>query len=621
MMQAAPAASELVQVVVSGKSLLLVPVIVIAVIVSVALPEFFSVTVLIGLVTPVATAPKFRLVGVRVTAGLLLELNVAVTALAADMVTLQVPVPEQAPLQPAKVEPAAAVSLRVTTVPLLKFALQVPGQEIPAGLLLTVPVPVPANVTESAKVVTEVLKVAVTALAAVMVTLQVPVPEQAPLQPAKVDPAAAVAVRVTGVPLAKLALQVLGQVMPAGLLLTDPEPVPASVTVNANVTTLNVAVTALAAVMVTLQVPVPEQAPLQPAKVDPAAAVAVRVTGVPLAKLALQVLGQVMPAGLLLTDPEPVPASVTVSANVTALNVAVTALAAVMVTLQVPVPEQAPLQPAKVDPAAAVAVRVTGVPLAKLALQVLGQVMPAGLLLTDPEPVPASVTVSANVTALNVAVTALAAVMVTLQVPVPEQAPLQPAKVDPAAAVAVRVTGVPLAKLALQVLGQVMPAGLLLTDPEPVPASVTVNANVTTLNVAVTALAAVMVTLQVPVPEQAPLQPAKVDPAAAVAVRVTGVPLAKLALQVLGQVMPAGLLLTDPEPVPASVTVNANVTTLNVAVTALAAVMVTLQVPVPEQAPLQPAKVDPAAAVAVRVTGVPLAKLALQVLGQVMPAG
>jgi hypothetical protein len=344
----------------------------------------------------VATAPKFRLVGVRVTAGLLLELNVAVTALAADMVTLQVPVPEQAPLQPAKVEPAAAVSVRVTTVPLLKFALQVPGQEIPAGLLLTVPVPVPANVTESAKVVTEVLKVAVTALAAVMVTLQVPVPEQAPLQPAKVDPAAAVAVRVTGVPLAKLALQVLGQVMPAGLLLTDPEPVPASVTVSANVTVLNVAVTALAAVMVTLQVPVPEQAPLQPAKVDPAAAVAVRVTGVPLAKLALQVLGQVMPAGLLLTDPEPVPASVTVSANVTALNVAVTALAAVMVTLQVPVPEQAPLQPAKVDPAAAVAVKVTGVPLAKLALQVLGQVIPLGLLLTDPEPVPASVTVKVN---------------------------------------------------------------------------------------------------------------------------------------------------------------------------------------------------------------------------------
>jgi phage tail protein X len=291
----------------------LVPVIVIAVIVSVALPEFLRVTDFTALVTPVATSPKFRLVGVRVTAGLLLELNVAVTALAAVMVTLHVPVPEQAPLQPAKVDPADAVAVRVTTVPLVKLALQVLGQVMPAGLLLTFPLPVPASVTVRAKV--DALNVAVTAFAAVMVTLQVPVPEQAPLQPAKVDPAAAVAVKVTIVPLVKLALQVLGQVMPAGLLLTLPLPVPASVTVSANVTALNVAVTALAAVMVTLQVPVPEQAPLQPAKVDPADAVAVRVTTVPLAKLALQVLGQVMPAGLLLTEPAPVPASVTDSPN------------------------------------------------------------------------------------------------------------------------------------------------------------------------------------------------------------------------------------------------------------------------------------------------------------------
>ncbi len=244
-MQTAPAASELPQVVVSGKSPLLVPVTAIEVIVSVAFPEFLRFTVLMALVTPVATAPKFRLVGVRVTAGLLLELNVAVTALAADMVTLHVPVPVQAPLHPAKVDPAAAVSVSVTTVPLLKFALQVLGQLIPAGLLLTVPVPVPANVTESAKVVTDVLKVAVTALAALMVTLQVPVPLQAPLQPAKVDPADAVAVKVTSVPLAKLALQVLGQRMPAGLLLTEPDPVPAGVTVNAKVDVVTVTVTML----------------------------------------------------------------------------------------------------------------------------------------------------------------------------------------------------------------------------------------------------------------------------------------------------------------------------------------------------------------------------------------
>jgi hypothetical protein len=46
--------------------------------------------------------------------------------------------------------------------------------------------------------------------------------------------------------------------------------------------------------------------------------------------------------------------------------------------------------------------------------------------------------------------------------------------------------------------------------------------------------------------------------------------------------------------------------TLNVAVAELAAFIVTTQLPVPVQAPLQPAKVDPAAAVAVSVTEVPL---------------
>ena len=46
---------------------------------------------------------------------------------------------------------------------------------------------------------------------------------------------------------------------------------------------------------------------------------------------------------------------------------------------------------------------------------------------------------------MNVAVTVLAAVMVTVQEPVPVQPPpLQPPKVDPAAGVAVRVTAVPL---------------------------------------------------------------------------------------------------------------------------------------------------------------------------------
>ena len=71
--------------------------------------------------------------------------------------------------------------------------------------------------------------------------------------------------------------------------------------------------------------------------------------------------------------------------------------------------------------------------------------------------------------------------------------------------------------------------------------------------------------------------------------------------------MPEGEEVTVPDPVPAFVTVNAmTVAELKVAVTVVAAFTVTMQVPVPEQPPLdQPAKVEPEAALAVSVTVVP----------------
>ena len=72
--------------------------------------------------------------------------------------------------------------------------------------------------------------------------------------------------------------------------------------------------------------------------------------------------------------------------------------------------------------------------------------MPLGLEVTVPLPVPARVTPSANVDAvLNVAVAERACDIDTVQVPVPEQAPLQPAKLAPLPAAAVSVTDVPLA--------------------------------------------------------------------------------------------------------------------------------------------------------------------------------
>jgi hypothetical protein len=60
-------------------------------------------------------------------------------------------------------------------------------------------------------------------------------------------------------------------------------------------------------------------------------------------------------------------------------------------------------------------------------VHVVGQLIPAGLLVTTPLPLPAVATVSDSI-ALNVAETFSAAVTVKVQLAVPEQAPLQPAK-------------------------------------------------------------------------------------------------------------------------------------------------------------------------------------------------
>jgi hypothetical protein len=66
--------------------------------------------------------------------------KVAVTEVLEFIVTVQVgDVPEHPPDHPVKVELAAGLAVRVTTVPALKL--------VPVGLLLTVPVPAPDLVT------------------------------------------------------------------------------------------------------------------------------------------------------------------------------------------------------------------------------------------------------------------------------------------------------------------------------------------------------------------------------------------------------------------------------------------------------------------------------------------
>jgi hypothetical protein len=84
-----------------------------------------------------------------------------------------------------------------------------------------------------------------------------------------------------------------------------------------------------------------------------------------------------------------------------------------------------------------------------LAEQVEPQLMPEGLLVTIPNPVPDFVTVKLYKTSVTkgavakVAVTDFATFIVKAQVPVPEHAPDQPEKVDPLAADAAKVTNFP----------------------------------------------------------------------------------------------------------------------------------------------------------------------------------
>ena len=129
-------------------------------------------------------------------------MKVATTERLTSVVSEHWTVPVQAPDQPAKVEPAAGVAVRVTGVPLLKLDEQTAPQLIPAGLLVTVPLPVPALVTVSDFCVGGgvLVKVSVTVRFADINRehwLAVPAKAQSPPQPPNVEPPSAAAVNVT----------------------------------------------------------------------------------------------------------------------------------------------------------------------------------------------------------------------------------------------------------------------------------------------------------------------------------------------------------------------------------------------------------------------------------------
>jgi hypothetical protein len=150
-------------------------------------------------------------------------LNVAVQPMLPVIVT--VPAVVQLPDQPPNVEPETGVAVNVTAVPLLRTVVQVLPQLIVPGLLLTVPLPVPARVTVSVYVVIK-LNVAVQVMLPVIVklTLGLAVLQPAPDHPAKVEPLAGVALRVTAVPPTYASLQSFPHAIPKGELLIVPLP-------------------------------------------------------------------------------------------------------------------------------------------------------------------------------------------------------------------------------------------------------------------------------------------------------------------------------------------------------------------------------------------------------------
>lgn len=158
---------------------------------------------------------------------------------------------------------------------------------------------------------------------------------------------------------------------------------------------------------------------------------------------------------------------------------AVTDSSAFKVSVQVSLPLHAPPQFTKYEFGFAVVVSVTWVPAVNVAVQVLPQLIPDGVLLTVPLPLPANVIVSVAMVELNVAVIDVFAFIVTVHVPVPlHEAPDHPPNTEFVPGLAVSVTCVPAAKLTLQAVPQLIPAVELVTVPVPAPAGTTINENV-----------------------------------------------------------------------------------------------------------------------------------------------
>src|SRR5262245_58495676 len=203
----------------------------------------------------------------------------------------------------------------------------------------------------------------------------------------------------------------------------------------------------------------------------------------------------VPPTGCGLAVIVPEPTVVKVNTSCFNVKVAVTLLAASIVTLQlVALPEHVPAQLLNTEFGPGVAVRVTSEPAGYFPANGPG----VGMAAMDPFPMAVS---TSAYWAVNVAVTLLAASIVTLQLVVlPEHAPAQPVNTELGPGAAVRVTSVPAGYFP----GSGPGVGTAAMDPSP--SAVSANAYCA-VKVALTFLAAFIVTVQgFVLPEQSPDQ-------------------------------------------------------------------------------------------------------------------
>ena len=194
------------------------------------------------------------------------------------MVTAQLPPPEQAPVQFEKYEPAAALAVRVTTAPALNGLLTRRSATDSGGTARDGSAP-RSGFRDGQREAW--LETSAHGDSGIHWQEHVLLPEHAPVQLAKYEPAGRRGGEGDG-GAGIIGFLTITSAIDAGRIARHGPPAPAPDVDTVSVASCpNVALTVASAIISTVHEPLPEQAPLQLAKAEPAAATGVRVTLVP----------------------------------------------------------------------------------------------------------------------------------------------------------------------------------------------------------------------------------------------------------------------------------------------------------------------------------------------------